>query len=267
MGQGSRRIRKRRRAKQAIAGIMEMPEQVIVIHYSCESFYDRPDGSSPRITSIAVRYLDSGQTTSFSIHQVAEREGYDLVSLESHYNQLERLMLDDFYDFVKTHQHFKWLHWNMRDSHFGFSAISHRYRTLKGQPIDIENSRLYDLSRLLIDIYGVDYIGHRRLENLVKRNNMTAKDFLNGEEEAVAFDSKDYVKLHFSTLRKVDVLAGIVERADNDSLQTNANWIGIYGSYPQAVFEFVQERWWIAAIVAVIAILSDIFGIIDFWPR
>jgi len=38
-----------------------------VIHYSCESFYDRPNGASPRITSIAVRKLDSGQTLSFSI--------------------------------------------------------------------------------------------------------------------------------------------------------------------------------------------------------
>ena len=46
-----------------------------VIHYSCESFYDRPEGQSPRITSIAVRRLDTGQTLSFSIYQVAERKG------------------------------------------------------------------------------------------------------------------------------------------------------------------------------------------------
>ena len=46
---------------------------VWVIHYSCESFYDRPNGQSPRITSIAVRKLNSAQTRSFSIHQVAER--------------------------------------------------------------------------------------------------------------------------------------------------------------------------------------------------
>ena len=30
-----------------------------------ESFYDRPNGASPRITSIAVRQLDSGNTLSF----------------------------------------------------------------------------------------------------------------------------------------------------------------------------------------------------------
>lgn len=33
---------------------------VWVIHYSCESFYDRTDGRSPGITSIAVRKLDAG---------------------------------------------------------------------------------------------------------------------------------------------------------------------------------------------------------------
>ena len=33
-------------------------ENVWVIHYSCESFYDRTDSRSPRITSLAVRKLD-----------------------------------------------------------------------------------------------------------------------------------------------------------------------------------------------------------------
>jgi hypothetical protein len=55
---------------------------VSVIHYSCESFYDRPNGASPRITSIAVRKLDSGQTLSFSIHQVAERGGVAFGEIE-----------------------------------------------------------------------------------------------------------------------------------------------------------------------------------------
>ena len=49
---------------------------VWVIHYSCESFYDPPEGRSPRITSIALRKLDSAQTVSFSIHKVAEIKGY-----------------------------------------------------------------------------------------------------------------------------------------------------------------------------------------------
>lgn len=71
-------------------------ENVSVIHYSGESFYDRPDGASPRITSIAVRKLDTGQTLSFSIHQVAERAGIAFAQIERSYDKLERMMLDAF---------------------------------------------------------------------------------------------------------------------------------------------------------------------------
>ena len=53
--------------------VFEDAANVWVVHYSCESFYDRVEGRSPRITSIALRKLNSAQTVSFSIHQVAER--------------------------------------------------------------------------------------------------------------------------------------------------------------------------------------------------
>lgn len=49
-------------ARKELDDIWDHPEQVSVIHYSCESFYDRTDGTSPRITSIAIRNLESGQT-------------------------------------------------------------------------------------------------------------------------------------------------------------------------------------------------------------
>lgn len=88
MGEAWNKVRKRKQAKVRLKELMSKSDQVIVIHYSCESFYDRPDGSSPRITSIAVRNLESGQTTSFSIHQVAERKGYSANVLEKYYDQL-----------------------------------------------------------------------------------------------------------------------------------------------------------------------------------
>jgi hypothetical protein len=68
-----------------------------VIHYSCESFYDRPEGRSPRITSIAVRKFDTGQTLSFSIHQIAERRQIAFDEIANHYDELERQMLDEFF--------------------------------------------------------------------------------------------------------------------------------------------------------------------------
>lgn len=65
------------------------PSNVWVIHYSCESFYGRPEGRSPRVTSIAVRNLGSGQTTSFSIHKAAERQGVAVASIDTSYDELE----------------------------------------------------------------------------------------------------------------------------------------------------------------------------------
>ena len=69
---------------------------VWTIHYSCESFYDRPEGRSPRITSIAIRKLDSAQTDSLSIHQVAERQNVPFDEISQRYDELERQMLNEF---------------------------------------------------------------------------------------------------------------------------------------------------------------------------
>jgi len=45
--------------------LFEDAANVWVIHYSCESFYNRTEGRSPRITSIALRKLDTAQSISF----------------------------------------------------------------------------------------------------------------------------------------------------------------------------------------------------------
>jgi hypothetical protein len=96
-----------------IDALAKEAENASIIHYSCESFYDRPNGASPRITSIAVRSLQTGQTLSFSIHQMAEREGVAFDQIEASYDDLEHKMLDAFYNHVGRHQGFKYLHWNM----------------------------------------------------------------------------------------------------------------------------------------------------------
>jgi hypothetical protein len=259
MGNAIRRIQKRKKAINTLSDLMTHAERVIVIHYSCESFYDRPDGSSPRITSIAVRNFEAGQTTSFSIHQMAERERVVKAEIEQNYDRLEKMMLDEFYEYVRGHLTHIWLHWNMRDINYGFQAIAHRYRVLGGQPVAIHESNLVDLARLIAAIYGVGYIGHPRLQKLVEKNKISEKDFLNGADEATAFDNNEYVKLHQSTLRKVDILANIAERADNGSLKTNSTWKDLYGNYPEAVGEFLKEHW----IISIIAFISAIAGIIS----
>lgn len=259
MSEAANRIQQRRAAQATLAKVVTNASNVVVIHYSCESFYDRPDGASPRITSIAVRNLSSGQTTSFSIHQMAERDKkVTTEEIESNYDDLEKKMLKEFYEYVETHQNYHWLHWNMRDINYGFAAIAHRFKVLGGKPTDIHESQLFDLARILVGLFGVGYAGHPRLTWLVKHNKITDRDLLSGEDEAKAFDSRQYVKLHQSTLRKVDTLASIVSRTSEGRLQTNAKVSEIYGSYFCFVCELMRDHW----MVVLIGILGSIASII-----
>lgn len=265
MGKGWRKIQRRKKALKKLDELMSNPEYVVVTHYSCESFYDRLDGSSPRITSIAVANLESAQTDSFSIHQIAEREKISLDELAIHYDHLEKLMLDEFYEYARAHSGFTWLHWNMRNVHYGFQALNHRYKVLGGQPAEIPKTQLVDLSRLLHAIYGEQYIDHPHLQKLIEKNQISDKDFLTGKEESIAFENREYVKLHFSTLRKVCILASIAKYTDEESLATNSTWWDIYGAYPQAVGEWLGGHWLAQIIGAVFAIIGFIATMIQIW--
>jgi len=270
MGKAATRHQRRTRANATLAEIMGRPDQVIVIHYSCQSFYDIKNGASPRITSIAVRNLESAQTTSFSIHQKAEEEGFSPSQLEPHYDRLEGLMLVDFYKYVSDHDSHRWLHWNMRDSNYGFQAIAHRYRVLRdglkvingGNPAEIPEEKLTNLSDVLADKYGPHYIGDPRLKCLIKRNQMGHKDFLDGAQEAMAFDNQEYVKLHQSTLRKVDILAHIVQKAYDGALKTNATWWEEHGGVVRALADSITENPWIILLAFVATIVGAIVGVI-----
>jgi hypothetical protein len=262
MGEAWNKLKKRNQAKVKLKDLIGKGDQVVVIHYSCESFYDRPDGSSPRITSIAVRNLENEQTKSFSIHQVAERKGYSATMLEQHYNELEKLMLEEFYKYVSRHSNHIWLHWNMRDINYGFPAIAHRYQVLGGIPEEVNETKLVDLSKLLVIIYGINYIEHPRLEKLVEKNQISRRDFLDGKAEAEAFLNKQYVRLHQSTLRKVGIFATLFERTVDGSLKNNSTWRDIYGSYPEAGIELIKENLIISAIVGLISFISSVVGLL-----
>lgn len=250
--------KRQRQAWAIIDRLFAEAANVWVIHYSCESFYERPEGRSPRITSIAVRKLDSGQTVSFSIHQVAERQQVSFNDIENHYDSLERQMLDDFFHQVGSHRGMKYLHWNMRDINYGFSAIEHRYRVLGGAPFIVEDQNKFDLARILIDIYGVGYIGHPRLETLLAKNNIQALDFLTGAQEAEAFENRQFVRLHQSTLRKVDVIANIAGRAHDRRLRTNATWWEMHGGRIRTFLNWILEH----KVIAFTASVASITGLV-----
>lgn len=267
MGKELKKWKRRKNALSTIEQIENKRDNVLVIHYSCESFYDIKDGHTPRVTSIAIRNFSTGQTVSFSIHKCAEIRGVSQNDIDAQYDELEKLMLDEYFDFVKSRHGYTFLHWNMRDINYGFQAIEHRYSVLGGEPFVIDDARKEDLARLLVAIYGVNYIGHApsgRLHNLVEFNHITMKDVLTGAQEAASFEEKEFVKLHQSTLRKVDIMANILERVIDGSLETQATWWEIHGVHPAILIEIVTKHWiWsIIVVVAVIAGLARSFGFI-----
>ncbi len=250
MGQKINQWRRRREARKELSELFENGKNVVLVHYSCESFYDRQDGSSPRVTCIAVRNLASGQTKSFSIHQMAEKSRKKIADISENFDELEKRMLKEFFEYAKTHIRSHWLHWNMRDGNFGFAALEHRAQALGNTSVEIPEENRHDLARMLIAIYGAGYIEDPRLKRLIDKNKIGSRDFLVGADEAKAFDNREYVKLHQSTLRKVDVLANIAERADSGTLKTNGTWWEIHGGSLGAVFEWLREHWLVSGVSA-----------------
>lgn len=249
------------KARAKLKEIFAHPERVSVIHYSCESFYNLPDGRSPRITSIAVRKLDNAQTESFSIHQIAEIKGVSLKSadIEPSYNEYEKLMLDDFFDFLRKNTERTFLHWNMRDKNYGFRAIEHRYKVLGGTPYIVPDDRKVDLARLMIDLYGVAYTSNPRIESLMVSNKIKALDFMNGAQEAEAFNQGKYVDLHRSTLRKVDIFCNFSQRAFDKSLKTNSGWKEQHG-LSWRTFLYLAKKHWLFTTIVTIGTIGSAFA-------
>lgn len=239
---------------------MDRPADALIVHYSCESFYDREDGRTPRVTSIAVRNFDSGQTESFSIHKVAEQRGMPLSDIPGAYDELEKEMLGEFFSFMRQNQGLLWIHWNMRDINYGFAALEHRFRVLDGDSFILPEGKKFDLARALISLYGVAYTGHSRLTTLIEKNHIAHRDFLTGKEEANAFDRQDYIKLHQSTLRKVDILAKILGRTADGTLKTAAKWHERYGWHPSVVIELFREHW-ISGALGILALIGGLLRI------
>ncbi|MCO4628661.1 hypothetical protein Si038_00748 [Streptococcus infantarius subsp. infantarius] len=209
-------------ASNILKGIENKPEKYLIIHYSCESFYNL-GGKSPRIASISVRQFNNAQTNNFSIHQYSEMLNIPIT--DDTYRDIEKKLLTDFFTFVDKNLDKIWIHWNMRDSVFGFNAIEQRFRVLGGKPQAIDNDKKIDLGHLFKLLYGGDYIENPHIEKLLELNKFNPKQFLNGKQEAEAFDNSEYVKLSMSTSSKVNLFSTFVTHAINQTLKTRIpNW-------------------------------------------
>ncbi|MFA9188379.1 hypothetical protein AAGV33_08450 [Flavobacterium sp. FBOR7N2.3] len=242
----SKRLEERAEGLETLRKIYSEKDKSLIVHYSCESFVTN-HGKTPRVTSICIRFLESAQTKSFSIHLQAQFDKMDFNNLtDQDYDKLEKKVLSDFYEFAENHKKYNWIHWNMRNSNFGFEAISNRYKILDGKPFIIDEDRRYDFPRILTKIYTHKYEEDNpdgRLLNLANRNSIDTRDALKGKDEALAFDNKQYLELHKSTLRKLDIIDYIIERTYKNQLIVIAKKKDIYGYTIPGIIEIVKNNW------------------------
>lgn len=149
-------------------------------------------------------------------------------------------------------------------------AIEHRHKVIGGTPTTVPDDRKVDLSRLFVDMYGVAYIGHPRLENILQLNGITAQDFMAGKQEAEAFEQGRYVDLHRSTLRKVDVLANLAQRSWDKNLKTHSSWREMHGLSFDAIFYLIKKHPIYSGIVLLAGFVGAAIKLADaynhWWP-
>jgi hypothetical protein len=245
-------------AKHILKYIEDKPEKYLIIHYSCESFFNL-EGKSPKIASISVRQFNNAQTNNFSIHQYAEFL-HIKISSET-YKQIEEKLLKDFFKFVDKNSEKIWIHWNMRDSSFGFNALEHRFKVLGGTPTVIDNDKKIDLGHLFKLYFGEGYIENPHIESLMNLNEFNPKNFLNGKNEAIAFDKSEYVKLSLSTSSKVNLFSSFITAATNNSLKTNVSKWKMRGTNISGLYStFEESRFGKIIIGLILMIVGAIIG-------
>jgi len=163
---------------------------------------------------------------SFSIHMYAEKEKIDRVDIDTNYDKLEALMLEDYFEYVRNHHNAYWLHWNMTNINYGFEALAHRYEVLTGKraPI-IEDIKRFNLSTMILAVYGRDCVEHPRMRRLMELNGGIDRDYLEGKDEVEAFNNKEYLKLHKSTMHKAYWFSHMLHLLKMNKINTShTNW-------------------------------------------
>lgn len=239
------------------------PEKYFLIHYSCESFINVIDGRTPRITSIAIKDIDTGQVESFSLHKTAEQKAIPFHEIAEKYDEIEKDMLKEYFAFLKNNKNMFYIHINMRDINYGFKAIEHRGKVLKVAIFALPDSQKIDLGVLLKKRFGDNYIEHPRMDSLCRLNKICSIGYLKGKDEAQAFENHEYVKLHQSTLAKVEMFTNVLKHTINGSLKTRAKWYEIYGLSIQGFFSLINSKWWLKLILWFISAVGS--GFIGFY--
>ncbi len=240
----SYRLNQRQEANQTLQKLDNVNRKVLVVHYSCESFYGKV-GYTPRVTSIAILNKENNESIIFSLHLTAQIMKKDLPKLSpEELDKVEKQMLDEFSKYVEDHMSYIWVHWNMRSASYGFQAISNRYRILGGNEISIPDTNKIDLRGVFGKLFTYSFEKDEpngQLLNLAKRNIISRRDALSGADEAAAYENKEYLKLHMSTMRKVEIIGRLLAAYQSKKLNHNARTKEIYDLSIPGIISVVKE--------------------------
>lgn len=215
-------------SREFIREVKRSPQNFFLIHYSCQSLYDDNEALSPRITSIAIAHYATGQAVSFSTHAVAEELRISREDVMSNFDAIELELLAGFYKFMRDRRDKYWVHWNMRNLTYGFEHLEHRYRALGGRDASvIPVERRLNLNDLISDRYGADYASHPKMKSLMELNGGIPRHFLEGKEEIQAFENKDFIRMHNSTLSKIGFLDSTIRKMVSGKLKTASRGFGV----------------------------------------
>lgn len=210
-------VRDRKIAVANLKKLIEDPSKVLFVHYSESRTYDDDDygNISPIITSIVIKSLDGQIDKQFAIHLEADKADIPKDQIQDSYRELELRILKLYNDFVRRHLDYFWIHWDMKNIHFGFEAIKHRYEKIFESLDDyceIPNNNKKNLKTIIEGMYGDDFVsGPDTLSQLMlcNSNNIENSTYLSKDIESSQFEYKNFI----AVIKSVDLKVEFIKKA------------------------------------------------------
>jgi hypothetical protein len=141
----------------------------------------------------------------------------------------------------------------MTNINYGFEALAHRYKVLtKNDDVPrIEDSKRFNLSSIILGVYGKNCVDHPRMQSLMELNDGVHRDILAGKDEVEAFNAKEYIKLHKSTMRKAYWFGSMYRRVQYGRVVTTRS------NFKHKVNDFMETPW--VKILGFVAILFSLY--------
>lgn len=257
-------IKDRKIAVANLKKITEDPSKVLFVHYSGSSTYEDDDygNISPIITSIVIKSLDGQTDKQFAIHLEADKADIPKDQIQDSYRELELRILKLYNDFVRRHLECFWIHWDMKNIHFGFEAIKHRYEKIFENLDDyceIPNNKKKNLRTIIEGMYGDNFVsGSDALKALMLCNSNSVEDpvYLSKDNESIQFESKNFIAVIKSVDLKVEFIKKATKKLSNKSLIIlNKNTYAIFvDTINHPIFTF--SGWTIGLIGLILTIMA-----------